>query len=76
MFLVTDITSFMDSFVAMLFTGLVDCFNILDSITFHNISLLDFILGILLLGFIIPIIINLVKPSVSSARADYKKRRD
>lgn len=76
MFIVNDITSFIDSFIAMMFNGVVDSFGILDSLTFHGISLLDFILGILILGFIIPIIINLVKPSVRTARADYKKRRD
>lgn len=84
MFLSTDITSFIDSFVALLFNGVVDCFSILDSITFHNISLLDFCIGILLLGTILPIIINFASTGVSSSRgylasetrkADYRKMR-
>lgn len=74
MFLVTDITNFMDSFVNLMYTGFVGCINILDDITFHNISLLDFSLGILLLGCILPIIINFASSGVSSSRG-YASRR-
>lgn len=74
MFLVSDITSFIDSFINLMFTGTVDCIDILDSLTFHGISLLDFSLGILLIGCILPIIINFASSGVSSSRG-YASRR-
>lgn len=74
MFLVTDITSFMDSFINLMYSGTVDCIGILDGITFHGISLLDFSLGILLIGCILPIIINFASSGVSSSRGFASRR--
>lgn len=56
-----DISRFMSWFLGQM-VGLVGwTFDILDSITFNGISILDFLIGVLLLSVIIPILITLVK---------------
>lgn len=76
MFLVSDITNFIDSFISLLLTGVISCFNILSDITFHGISLLEFNLAILLIGLGITIFINVVQSGSKQAVAERRNFRE
>lgn len=57
----TDVTGDLSVIVAMIVTGFVKSFQLLDSIGFFGITLLDFIITIFILGVIIPLILTLLK---------------
>ena len=64
-----DISVFFNWFVGEISSLVIWCWGVLDSITFNGISLLDFNIIILLLGALIPILINLaLTRSHSSAK--------
>lgn len=69
-----DITNFMDSFVSLMLTGVTSIFNILDSITFHGLSLLDFSLAFILIPTGISIFIAISKTGKIISR--HERRRE
>lgn len=73
MFLV-NITSFMDWFVSLMTLGITNTFTLLDSITFHGVSYLDFSLALILIGVGITIVIAINKSSSSLARSTLSGR--
>lgn len=73
MFLV-DITSFIDWFVNLMITGVTSCFNILDSVTFHGLSLLDFSLAFILIPTGVSIFIAISKTGKVISR--HERRRE
>ena len=56
-----DISGDLSVIIAMIVTGFVKSFQLLDSIGFFGISLLDFIITIFILGVIVPLILTLLK---------------
>lgn len=73
MFLV-DITGFIDWFVNLMISGVTSCFNILDSITFHGLSLLDFSLAFILIPTGVSIFIAISKTGKVISR--HERRRE
>lgn len=55
-----DISSGFDAVIDLILQGFRFVYDTLDSITFHGISLLDFILWVLALSIILPILITLL----------------
>ena len=55
-----DITSTFDFFIDMFVSGFRTCYSLLDRITFHDISLLDFMLWVLALSIILPLLLTLL----------------
>lgn len=74
MFLV-DITNFIDWFVSTMISGVTSCFNILDSITFHGLSLLDFSLAFILIPTGVGIFIAISNSGKMVARAERRKEK-
>lgn len=66
-----DISNGFDSVINLIFQGFQFVYNTLDSIAFHGISLLDFMLWILCLGIILPIVLTLLSSGRSSAESYY-----
>lgn len=60
-----DITSFFQNFLVIIVSGFSYFFNLLDSVRFLDISLLDFNIALLILSAVIPLVITLVKSSVN-----------
>lgn len=72
-----DISNFFNWFIGVMSDLVIWCWNVLDSITFNGISLLDFNIIILLLGALIPLLINLaVTRSHSTAKEKRKARKE
>lgn len=74
MFLVNDITTFIDWFIGLMILGVSNAFNILDSITLHGFSLLDISLAVILISLGITLFINVVHVTGTQARADVGSR--
>ena len=76
-----DITSFITWFIESILGILTWCFNLINNITFYNISLLQYIISLLVLGVILEIIFTLVssngiKNSKEYMRKEKKKNND
>lgn len=69
-----DISNGFDSIIELILQGFQFAYNTLDSITFHGISLLDFMLWILCLGIILPIVLTLLSSGRSSAESYYNQQ--
>lgn len=67
-----DITVFMDWFVTLMGNGVTTTFNILDSISFHQVSLLDFCLAMILVPTGVAIFIAISKVSAGAADLAYR----
>lgn len=63
----------MDSFVSMMLSGVSNCFSILDSISFHGVSLLDFSLAFILIPTGVSIFIAISKTGKLIARSERRK---
>lgn len=71
-----NIDSFFDRFIIMVVGGARDFYNLLDSITFRGISLLDYIITIFLLGIVIPLVMTLLKSRrVGGHNQSYKEQK-
>lgn len=57
----TDVTGDLSVIITMFVTGFIKSFQLLDSIGFFGISLLDFLITLFILGVIIPLILTLLK---------------
>lgn len=68
-----DISNFIDWFVNTMISGVTSCFDILDSISFHGLSLLDFSLAFVL----IPVGVSILIAIHSSGKmvASYERRQ-
>lgn len=76
-----DITDFITWFINQIINIFTWCFNLLNSITFYNISLLQYIISLLVLGVILEILFTLVssngiKNSREYMRKEKKKNND
>lgn len=71
----TDISGFMSSFLNEIIKFFVSCFNILDSISFNGISLLDFIITVFVLGVAIPLVITLLPSRAVHSVRDYDRKQ-
>ena len=82
-----DITRAFDQIFNLIFNGFSFCYNTLDSLTYHGISLLDFFIWIFVLGIIIPLIITVlpswsintyseIRPASRAQRAIKKGKKD
>lgn len=71
MILITyDISSFLNEFFELILSIFVNCYNILDSITFNGISLLQYILTLNVLSALILVLFTIVPSySVSNAKS-------
>lgn len=70
-----DISGFFNWFIGQ-YSNLVGwCFNTLDSISFSGITLLEFNIVLLLLGVLVPLLINLVKSSNRQAAREARKNK-
>jgi len=67
-----DVTSVVDFFVNSFLSIFNYLYSTLDSLTFHGITFLDFIISGIVLGVIFPIILSLVKPSVRGSERSYR----
>ena len=54
-----DITPFMSSFLNLVVSCFSTIFNLLDSIKFFNISLLDYLIALFVLSVAVPIVVTL-----------------
>lgn len=70
-----DISVFFNQFVESFYYMFEDFYNILDSIRFNGISLLSFIITIVILGAVLPIIINLGRSHAIGSKHDYKRSK-
>lgn len=73
--LLTDVTSFMDSFVSLMLSGVNTCFTLLDSISFHGVSVLDFSLALILIGVGTTILLAINKSAGSFTRSSLSGNR-
>lgn len=65
-----DITEFMSDFLSLFYNILTRCYNMLDSITFAGISLLQFCITVAILGVVITILFTLAPgASINSSRS-------
>lgn len=76
-----DITNFITWFVNQILNIFTWCFNLLNNIRFYNISLLQYIISLLVLGVILEILFTLVnsngiKNSKEYMRKEKKKNND
>lgn len=69
-----DITSGFDSVINLILQGFTFVYQTLDGITFHGISLLDFMLWMLCLGIILPIVLTLLSAGRGSAESYYNQQ--
>lgn len=69
-----DITSFITWFIEEIIKLFTKCFNLLNSITFYNISLLQYIISLLILGVIIEILFTLVSSNGISSSREYVRK--
>lgn len=70
-----DITNGFDIVINLILQGFTFVYQTLDEITFHGISLLDFMLWILCLGIILPIVLTLLTAAQGTA-ADYASAQE
>ena len=70
-----NITGFMEDFIYSFYSIFVDCFAILDSISFRGTTLLEYIIAVVIIGTILPILLTLVRGHVVGNKRDYKKAR-
>lgn len=66
-----DITNGFDGVINLILQGFTFVYQTLDGITFHGVSLLDFMLWTLALGIILPIVLTLLSSGRSSAESYY-----
>ena len=69
-----DITSFITWFIESIIGILTWCFNLLNNITFYNISLLQYIISLLILGVILEIIFTLVSSNGIKNSKEYMRK--
>lgn len=72
----TDITSFVGSFVSMMIGGVTNAITIWDSITFYGFSLLDFCLSIIILPAILSIILSASKSYSLMSRREKRREKE
>lgn len=60
-----DISSFFNSFLNLMVTGVTYCFNTLDRISFNGVTLLQFCLWVMILSALIPIVFTVVRTQSS-----------
>lgn len=75
LYLNVDITNFIDWFVNLFVSFFSYFFNLLDTITFHNISLLDYCIAVVIIGIIFPILISLGSNYLNANKREFKKSR-
>lgn len=76
-----DITNFITWFIENILKIFTSSFNLLNKITFYNISLLQYIISVLVLGVILEILLTLVssngiRNSREYMRKETKKKND
>lgn len=71
----TDISGFTSSFINSLVSMFGSFFNILDSITFSGISLLDFVITLFVLGVAIPLVLTLLPSRAVNSVRDYDNKQ-
>ena len=69
-----DITNFITWFIESILEILTWCFNLLNNITFYNISLLQYIISLLVLGVILEIIFTLVSSNGIKNSKEYMRK--
>lgn len=71
-----DITNFITWFINQILNIFTWCFNLLNEITFYNISLLQYIISLLVLGVIIEILFTLVTSNGIGSSREYMKKEE
>lgn len=71
-----DITNFITWFIQEIINLISNCFIILYNITFYNISLLEYIISLLVLGVIIEILFTLVSSNGLNSSREYMRREN
>lgn len=69
-----DITSFITWFVENILNIFTWCFNLLNRITFYNVSLLQYIISLLVLGVILEILFTLVSNNGIKSSREYMRK--
>ena len=69
-----DITNFITWFVNQILNIFTWCFNLLNNITFYNISLLQYIISLLILGVILEILFTLVSSNGVRSSKEYMRK--
>lgn len=71
----TDISSFVSSFLDSFISVISSIYTYLSNIQFFGFSLLSYIISLFVLSVAVPIVVSLVSGGYSSARSSYRSSR-